>query len=124
MLLLSLFVFLFTPPAQASNCEAKITSVLTSARSAVVTNFEKGSPCFNAATVGRTQGLPGCYPPEAFQLVNLLKPYLNSAQAICENICLQEGLETQCLSITDQNELKQLGIDGILDIIKKEQILK
>lgn len=101
-------------------CEDQLISALGKARSAVVKNFPSKTPCYNAAMIGRTQGPPGCFPPEAFQLRDLLTPILTSAQNICKQACANIGKKNSCLNFIKNNNLKSYGIDNLVNQLKNE----
>lgn len=113
-----IFVFVFGFQSFALSCEQDLILVLTSAKQAVVKDFSSSEPCYKAAMVGRTQGLPGCYPPKALQLQSLLLPYLQRAKQVCQSVCQREGLEGSCLRFIDQNHLRDNGIVPLLQDLK------
>ncbi len=118
------FVFLLmglSNQAVATDCAQSLKTVLKTAKNQVVANFEKDSPCYNAALIGRKNGPPGCFPPEVFTLQNLLSPYLDKAIAVCKQVCDEEGLKDQCLDITQQSYLRQKGIEGLLQVLDSAQ---
>lgn len=119
MKLLSMFVVLFFT-VNTMACEDQLISELSKARKVVVKNFKANSSCFNAAIIGRTQGPPGCYPPEAFQLRDLLTPLLTSAENICKKSCRNEGKMKSCLSFIKNNNLKAYGIDNLINQLNNQ----
>jgi hypothetical protein len=101
-------------------CEDQLISALGKARSAVVKNFPAKTPCYNAAMIGRTKGPPGCFPPEAFQLRDLLTPILTSAQDICKKVCSKISKKNSCLNFIKNSNLKANGIDNLVNQLKNQ----
>ncbi|MBY0386284.1 hypothetical protein K2X05_14095 [bacterium] len=101
-------------------CEEQLISELANARKEVVKNFKANSPCYNAAMIGRTKGAPGCFPPEAFQLRDLLTPILANAKSICKKSCRAEGKMNSCLAFIQNNNLKAYGIDNLVNQLKNQ----
>ena len=110
--------------AQGASCKAQLMSLLYNAKAKVNAVLEEGSPCHNAAMVGRKFGPPGCYPPDLNKLLGVLTPLLGSAKTICNTTCKGEGKEKLCLAATDKDKLKQQGIDGIISLVSYNIINK
>lgn len=108
----------FSHPASAGSCEAELISLLQEAKEIVNANFDKTSSCYTAALIGHKNGPPGCYPPGALQLKNLLTPLFNEAGVICDQVCADEGKAQSCNNITTKAQLRLLGIDGVMSAVK------
>lgn len=101
-------------------CEKDLISLLNTAKKTVTANFKKGEPCYNAALIGRTKGKPGCFPPGALQLQSLLTPTFKSAEKVCQSSCRAEAKLQSCQSLIAQSNLKQLGINGLMEILNNK----
>lgn len=119
LLFLISFTF-FVSSASAQSCAQQLTSILTAAKKQVASQFDKNTPCYNAAIVGRKNGPPGCFPPGALQLYSLLQPHFKKAQGVCKTACKEEQLQEDCNALLGEDHLRHQGIQGILSIIGAE----
>ncbi len=120
ILLLSIvFVVGFNQALAADSCKDTLLSLLSTAKNKVNEKLEKGSNCHNAAFIGRQNGKPGCFPPALNTLMNTLTPIFDQAKAVCNKQCAAEGKKEVCLEATNKNKLRDVGIEGIIDWIKK-----
>lgn len=116
-----LFINFFILSASVSfACEKDLLALLKTAKTTVTANFKKGEPCYNAALIGRTKGKPGCFPPGALQLQSLLTPTFRSAEKVCQSSCRAQAKLKSCQSLIAQPNLKQLGIQGLMDILNSK----
>lgn len=116
--LVSAAVLLASSVGVASQCRKDLQSLLRQAQGLVQQQFEAGEPCLNAALIGRTKGRPGCYPPRAFALRDLLSPVFANAQSVCRGSCQAEGMRVDCEKITSKDHLTQWGILPTLEMLK------
>jgi hypothetical protein len=113
MKILVAILFLFTSIAQANQCESKLLAVITEAKNVVSSNFDKSENCYRAAMIGRSQGKPGCYMPDAFELKNILTPVFKKADRICTSVCKSEGKAKSCKAMVHKDFLIQVGLQGV-----------
>ena len=115
---LIIFIFLFSvSDVHAETCKQKLISILKNAKVAVNGVLAKGTPCNNAALVGRKNGPPGCFPPDLITLGNVLTPLHDAATAACNGLCDTEGKKSLCKEATKKSHLKEVGIDGVISWI-------
>jgi hypothetical protein len=124
MKILVAYFILATSIAQAANqCETKLLGVINEAQNVVSKHFEKGENCHTAAMIGRSQGKPGCFVPEALELKKILAPIFKKADGVCQSTCMKEGKFKGCKALVDQNVLIQVGLKGVAKKIKNESIV-
>lgn len=109
------FLLIICSSSVSFSCEKDLLKLLGSAKTTVLKNFEKGEPCYNAALIGRANGLPGCKGPALLKLHNLLFPIFTKAKNICQKSCKPLGKKNSCESLITQENLRQLGIEGIVN---------
>jgi hypothetical protein len=119
---LIVLIFLSASFAQANQCEKQLLSVITEAQSIVSSQFDKGENCYNAAMIGRSQGKPGCFMPDALVLKNILTPTFKKADSLCNSVCKSEGKAKSCKSIVHKDFLIQVGLKGVAKKIKNESM--
>ncbi|MCC6138179.1 MAG: hypothetical protein IT287_06075 [Bdellovibrionaceae bacterium] len=118
IILTILFQLFLATPANASNCKTDLLELLNAAKVKVNNNkTELGAGCYKAATVGRSQGLPGCNFPELTTLTSLLTPLFNSAKNTCSNTCTTTDSKALCKSIVTKSNLRDKGITGVIQQI-------
>lgn len=115
--LITFFFLFFVFDVHAETCKEKLISILKDAKTKVNGVLAAGTPCHNAAMIGRQNGPPGCYPPDLTTLATALTPLHSAAKSACNGICNTEGKKTLCLDVTNKNNLKQKGINGVISWI-------
>ncbi len=122
---MAFLVFIFvqvlsSQSAVAGDCERALLKIIASATADIdgPRGLPKGSPCWNAAHVGRTNGRPGCFPPGTTQLQKLLQGHMAKGEATCKTVCDKEGKKNSCLSLLSFNQVRELGLEGVARRLK------
>jgi hypothetical protein len=120
MVKIFLVLLLLVTSQVSSACEKDLLGLLATAKNTIIANFKKGEPCYNAALIGRSNGLPGCFPPAALKVKSLLAPIFKRAGKVCQNSCTALGKGNSCRSLITQDNLVQLGIEGMSNRLRNK----